>query len=309
MLNGMKFVEGPFVDPIYNKYRGPINLKRIGSDPEFFSKRGEDYIVPDSILNKKIDKHNGINGMIFGDGPAYEIYVYPTNINIKMFEEVKYSVSCLRQTAKHEDNCSISIEPQVEFEKNYWDSLPDFVKDIGCSPDIYLWPSKNGYWIKEADQEELDNVRYAGGHIHLEFTGLTDSFTDVLSDSDEKYIVSSDFMHHYASLAIGLFTSEIFPFLLDEERRAFGKLNYKPRFASRYGVPILCRIKPYGVEIRCVSNWIVADERRNEELVSHLRRVFLNREFVYPEIDFSGVHYGEELEELVKEFRKEFLSC
>ncbi len=218
-------------------------------------------------------------------------------------------MSILKHEAKNNENCSISIEPQAEFEKSYWETVPDFVKDVGCSPDIYLWPSSNGYWIKEADQEELDNVRYAGGHIHLEFTGLSSDLTNVLSESDEKYISSLDFMHQYASLAIGLFTSEIYPFLLKMERKAFGKLNYKPRFASRYGVPILCRIKPYGVEIRCVSNWIVANEKRNNALVSHLRRVFLKGEFVYPEIDFSGVPYGEELEELVKEFRKEFLSC
>lgn len=305
MLSNMSFVSGHFDLPgvVYNPSYA-FGIDSFGSDPEFFAVKNGEYIVPDSILKKSITKDKSVyfNTDIFGDGPVYEVYVYPSYRYLT--DNVMCSYRALKMFARKEDGCSVSNDPQVEFDKNYWDTVPDFVKEIGCSPDIYLWPTRKGFWIGDAEKQELTNVRYAGGHIHVSF--LSFSGNNAKTPSDKKTIYTSPLFTYLASIVIGLFVSEVYPVVLKLERKKFGKLNYTPRFASRYGVPILCRLKSYGVEIRSPSNWMLTDPEARVVLNERLYNVFKENIYDKPELDFTDVPYGEELEDMVKEFRKEF---
>lgn len=178
------------------------------------------------------------SGAIQVDGMALEFNIDPVN-TIEAWNGNIIGVLTRMKQILHEKNphLSFSVIPSVEFDKEYYTSLPEQAKELGCNPD---WNA----WINEENPapDGSSGLRSAAGHIHFGWG------SDIPVDHPEHVEVCNDFVKHLDN-HLGLFSRAIDP---DNRRR------------SLYGRAGAHRRKSYGVEYRVPSNaWLTMADRRN----------------------------------------------
>lgn len=119
---------------------------------------------------------------------------------------------------------------------------------FGCDPDLNAWDGQ------ENDKPSAyTNLRTAGGHVHVGFA--------VDPDDNEARFAVVQLMDVYLGIPSVLMDG-------DTERR------------SMYGQAGACRLKPYGVEYRTLSNFWLKSDEYIEWVYNQTKRAVENREYI-----------------------------
>jgi len=208
----------------------------IGTDPEFFIKRGDEYV---SSQNAKIQgtKHEPValenGGTIQRDNVAVEFATDPAKDREDFVDKIR---SCLKDTyAMLPEGHDMVVEPSASFNE---DQLTDPESlEFGCDPDF------NAYTVSMNEKPWCGDsgFRSCGAHIHV--GGL---------DNDGKPIEGLEFLLDFdgkinAIKAMDLFHGVISTVLDNSEA------SIKRR--ELYGKAGAHRSTDYGVEYRVLSNY------------------------------------------------------
>jgi hypothetical protein len=204
----------------------------FGADPELFvQKDGKFVSAHDLIPGTKAAPHPVNKGAVQVDGMALEFNIDPakgynafaTNINTVLAE--------LRKMVPPE--YEFVLTPVADFDQDYLDSRSEVERELGCDPDL------NAY-TEEANPapKATSTMRTAAGHIHIGWTEDADIY-----DPGHRSIAFEIVKELDAHIGVWSVTRD-----RDQRRREL------------YGKAGACRIKPYGVEYRVLSNfWLAQD--------------------------------------------------
>lgn len=134
----------------------------LGADPElFFTKKGKAQSVEGLIGGTKEEpiplEKEGF--YLQEDNVMAEFNIPPSRNEDDFSENIEYVLDVLQTIAKVND-CELSITPSLKFDKEQLNTEQGML--FGCMPD------NNAYTMSENPRVEiLENVRVAGGHIHI----------------------------------------------------------------------------------------------------------------------------------------------
>lgn len=223
----------------------------IGCDPEFFVKNDKGVLVTAAglIPGDKETPHPVPGGAIQVDGMAVEFNTDPvaSGDHISFHDNFTRVVAALKD--KLPKGYSLVIEPSVEFDKEYYDTVvPADAKKLGCDPDYNAYTGE-----KNVPPSSDSPLRGAAGHIHIGWgQGIPAMHPDHFTLCRE-FVKCLDFW-----VGVGLTIFET-----DTVRR------------TMYGASGAFRPKSYGVEYRVPSNaWCQSKGRR--QLMLHLVNSAIN---------------------------------
>lgn len=208
----------------------------IGTDPEVFLRDSSGKFVSghDLIPGTKDKPFFVPDGAIQVDGVALEFNTAPAATADEFSSNIKSVMSSLHEHYSNvRPDCVFAIEPTAFFDKDYFDSLPEEPKILGCTPDF------NAYTGNENSPPHTDEpFRTGAGHIHI---GWGRGFS--ISDPDHfelcrNVVKQLDTILYPSSL---LWDSD------NKRRTLYGKIG-------------AFRCKSYGVEYRPLSNAILKAE-------------------------------------------------
>lgn len=206
----------------------------VGADPELFvrDKKTKKLVSCHGLIpGDKKNPYKVDSGAIQVDGLAAEFNIEPCRINdIDTWEYHILEVMKNLRRRLGEKDCEIVIQPAAEFEKEYYDSLSDEEKELGCDPDFCAYTSQ-----ANPRPNGDSGLRTASGHIHIGWG------KDIPQDHPDHLTICESFVKSL-DVYCGLYSVIIDP---DTRRR------------TMYGMAGAYRPKPYGVEYRVPSNvWL-----------------------------------------------------
>ncbi len=208
----------------------------IGADPELFVKKNGKLIAATGLVpGDKAMPYKVEGGAVQVDGLALEFNIDPTpykdfaafNANITQV------IRQLKDLAKKSAGAGVTfdISSWVDFDPDYYETLPDDAKQLGCDPDFNAYSGGQPNPTPSADT----NRRGAAGHIHIGWGN------DIPVDNPE-HIENCCRVTKILDRTVGMASIIINP---DTTRR------------EHYGSAGSFRPKPYGVEYRVPDNsWI-----------------------------------------------------
>lgn len=205
----------------------------IGCDPELFvqNPNSKQFLSGhDMIPGTKLKPHKVEFGAVQVDGTALEFNTDPASTA----EQFVFNVNTvMNQLQLMVPGYQLIAEPAVIFDGPYFETIPSEAKELGCDPDL------NAYTHKINEPPKSDQpMRTGSGHIHIGWTkgeDIRDPHHRLLGFEMVKQL---DFFLGVPSL------------IWDSDNRR----------RSLYGKAGACRIKPYGVEYRVLSNaWLRSD--------------------------------------------------
>lgn len=206
----------------------------VGSDPEVFlvNKEGLFRSAHDVLPGTKVEPHQVQDGAVQVDGVAFEYNIKPAKTPLEyVLTHKKVMQQGLELIRSVNPDLSIKISPTATFEREYFDSLPDKVRELGCTPDF------NAYTDDENPSPHTDEpFRTGAGHQHIGWTSGADT------SSFEHWDLCTSLVRQLDAC--------IYPTSLlwdpDEKRR------------SLYGKIGAFRPKSFGVEWRPMSNMFLS---------------------------------------------------
>lgn len=204
----------------------------LGCDPELFVREKETnrfVSAHDLLPGTKEKPHPVLHGAIQVDGVAAEFNTTPC-------DDVNDWNHCISQVIKQlqgklGEKYILEICPAVVFDPEYFATLPEDVRRLGCNMDYNGWTAQPN----EAPAGDSTTLRTASGHIHFGF-------------SSEEDVRNSEYIEDCAEFAKQLdFFAGMLSLLWDND----------PRRRSLYGQAGAFRPKVYGMEWRVLSNrWL-----------------------------------------------------
>ncbi len=206
----------------------------MGADPELF--------VRDTITGKLVSAYGMIpgtkekpypvkRGAVQVDGMAVEFNIDPAATEDEwVLNLITVMAQLQRMLPLHHE---LAIMSTAEFGEEYIKSQPLEAQELGCDPDWNAW---TGTWNPTPDQDSP--FRTAAGHIHIGWCDGKDDGDIYHVRSCEKIVKLLDSVLGYESLYLDT----------DTRRR------------DLYGAAGACRVKPYGVEYRVLSNYWLSNE-------------------------------------------------
>lgn len=190
--------------------------------PRFFSAHG---LIPGT----KAEPFPVMNGAIQVDGVALEFNINPASTEDEFAGNIQSVLDQMRGKLNRPD-LYFEFKPTAWFQPDYWATIPDEAKVLGCEPDY------NGYTLEPNPKPETDKpFRTASGHIHIGWT----------ADKDPKageHISDCGLVARQLDMVLGVHSHE---WDSDLERQKL------------YGKPGAFRAKSYGMEYRPLSNaWL-----------------------------------------------------
>jgi hypothetical protein len=204
----------------------------IGADPELFVrhiKTGEFVSAHTLMPGTKTEPHKVSSGAIQVDGVAAEFNIDPAT-NAQGFTSNIAAVMGQLQGFVGKDYELVS-DPAVVFKSDYFKSLPEHVRELGCNPDFNAWTGQ----VNEKPDGDSTTMRTAAGHIHIGGWYNGDP-TDSTHFEDCRIVAKN--LDYYLGLYSLQWDSEA------QRRKLYGKAgSFRP--------------KPYGIEYRPLSNvWL-----------------------------------------------------
>lgn len=211
------------------------NRVTLGTDPEFFMKKGDRYVS--SIPHIPGTKHEPASlpngGTIQRDNVAVEFATLPANDGADFVEKVR---SCMRDALSLiPSDHTLVVEPSATFDEDQLDH-PE-AQEFGCDPDY------NAYTVEMNEKPWCGNsgFRSCGAHIHV--GGL---------DDDGKPIKGLEFLQDFKGKIAMVKGMDLFhgavSTLLDSSEASVKRREL-------YGKAGCHRPTPYGVEYRVLSNY------------------------------------------------------
>ena len=207
----------------------------VGADPELFVQTQDKFISAHNLIpGTKQNPAEVPFGAIQVDGTAAEFNIKPACSSTEFVHNIGAVIETMSRLIKAKDaTAKLAAVPVAIYDKEYFDSLPDHAKEMGCDPDYDAWTEE------ENQRPETEPFRSGGGHIHVGW-GAPDehrtwSFAHIQNCQD----------------AVKQLDATLYPASLiwdtDSKRREL------------YGGPGAYRPKSYGVEYRSLSNAWVQD--------------------------------------------------
>lgn len=212
----------------------------LGADPEFFlydTVKQSVVSAHDLVPGDKKTPHKLKDGAVQVDGVAVEFNINPAF----SAEEFEHNMNSVMEEVRGmiDKRFEFQIEPIVYFQSDYFSQLPDFVKELGCAPDLSAH-SGNQKRVPVIEPANGRVLRTAAGHLHLGWTTGKD--------------VAYDKSHAMDCYAIARLFNTSTTHVFSAMETKPGDNAIRKRF---YGGDGAYRIKPYGVELRSPSNtWI-----------------------------------------------------
>lgn len=207
----------------------------IGADPELFVKKHRVYVAATGLVEGDKQKPFAVdNGAVQVDGLALEFNIAPSSNFNDFNNNIVSVVGQLKNLVKQKDSSlSFSKEPWVDFPMDYYDSLSDEQKTLGCDPDFNAYTGEEN--PSPMDNVALRNRRGAAGHIHIGWG------QGIPVDHPDHIEICRSFVRKLDRV-LGLVMIAMEP---DAVRK------------SVYGMAGAFRPKSYGVEYRVPSNvWV-----------------------------------------------------
>lgn len=206
----------------------------VGADPEFFvTKKGTNKPVSayGLVPGTKKAPYSIKDGAVQVDGMALEFNIEPADSCLDFMRRIRSVKKGILEMVPDFELFESCI---AEFGKDYIQEQPDKAKELGCDPDFNAWTEE----LNEVPDDQAP-FRTAAGHVHVGWTKEEDIFD--ISHSSKAFDLCKQ-LDFYLGLPSLLFDPE-------KKRRAL------------YGKAGACRVKPYGVEYRVLSNkWIHSEE-------------------------------------------------
>lgn len=204
----------------------------IGTDPELFLKNSEGKFISghDLIPGTKTRPHPVALGAIQVDGVALEFNTDPAATSEEFLQNIEAVIAQITlEYKKVNPDLEIAIEPTATFEEDYFSTLPDEAKELGCQPDYNAYTGKPNK--KPSTKKPM---RTASGHVHIGWGKFR--------ASDEDHFQTC--MKMVRQLDSLLFVSSLLWDSDKTRRELYGKIGaFRP--------------KSYGVEYRPMSNrWL-----------------------------------------------------
>jgi hypothetical protein len=214
---------------------------KFGCDPEMFITDSNGSLVSAEglIPGTKQEPHKVDGGAVQVDGLAAEFNIDPVD-NFKDWND--NIVSVVAQLKKMlPSGYGLLIEPAVRFSPEVMNAASSKAKELGCDPDYNAWTTEvNPY----PDTTNDPFLRTASGHLHF---GWLDP-DDYMPLEDEIHRKNGFDLAKQCDWFLGAWSVQKDP---DVTRRAL------------YGKAGACRIKPYGMEYRVLSNfWLKSKDLR-----------------------------------------------
>jgi hypothetical protein len=220
--------------------RTPLPGFTFGCDPELFVMSAEgDVVSAHNLLpGTKEAPYKVPKGAIQVDGVLAEFNIDP----VKTFEEFDDAIDTVLGHLQGflPKGFTLVDMPSAQFREPVWNSIPSEAKVLGCSPDMNAWTGDVNL-PPDAAKADAERIRCAGGHLHL-------GWTDGQDGSDLQHILNCrDLVRQFDWYLGGWSLSQDHD---STRRRLYGKAGS-------------CRMKPYGVEYRVLSNfWVLNKARR-----------------------------------------------
>jgi hypothetical protein len=209
----------------------------FGADPECFVFDGNGKpVAPTMIPGSKQEPHRVPGGAVQRDGMAAEFNVDKAHDFATWNRNFELVITALKGFLPKD--YELRFIPSVEFDEETFSDAPDEYKILGCDPDWNAWDGDLNPPPNCADRPFL---RTASGHIHIGW-GNDYSMDDMFHQQNCFDLVKQ------LDWWLAGWSLKLDP---DTTRRLL------------YGQAGACRIKPYGVEYRTLSNfWVTSRERR-----------------------------------------------
>ncbi len=212
----------------------------IGCDPEVFlvnRETGKPVSAHDLVPGSKKEPHKTTNGAIQPDGLAAEFNTNPVPLeDFRAFSDsIVKTLTDLRGVVP--EAFRIEPVPTVVFDEEYYSSLPDTAKELGCDPDFCAYSEDPSEANPRPDS--VTGLRSGAGHIHFGWG------SGIPTDHPDHIRVCRNFIKQldvYVGLGMTVIDGDT------ERRKLYGRAGaYRP--------------KSYGVEYRTPSNAWIVDER------------------------------------------------
>lgn len=204
----------------------------IGADPELFVRNkttGKIVSAHDLIPGTKEKPWLVPGGAVQVDGVAAEFNIDPTTSAEGFCERIQYVMGHLQGMMP---GYELVTQPCVVFDKDYFYSLPEKTRELGCNPDWNAWTERTN-----PAPDAGGTMRTASGHIHIGWA-QGQNINDPFWMEDCFAVVKQ--LDYYIGAVSHLWDN-------DGRRREL------------YGRAGACRVKPYGVEYRVPSNrWLIS---------------------------------------------------
>lgn len=204
----------------------------IGADPELFvrnKKTGLFVSAHDLMPGTKDAPHKVDLGAIQVDGVAAEFNIDPTESAQQFVTNISAVTGQLSKIIG--TDYELVSQPTCVFPEDYFKSLPDHVRELGCNADYNAW---TGQVTKKPDGDST-TMRTGAGHIHIGWCEKADPGDPI--HFDDCAIIAKQLDYY-----LGMYSLR---WDQDTKRR------------SLYGKAGCFRAKPYGMEYRSLSNvWL-----------------------------------------------------
>lgn len=224
---------------------------KIGADPELFLINKEKKFISSIGLfggTKENPKPIGNNCAIQEDNVAVEFNI-PACATLKEFQQhIAYSLREINQIAKTNNLKLATSTASAIFPEDQLDNIQ--ARIFGCDPDYNAWTEK----MNPKPKTKNENLRSAGGHVHLGIEKLT--------IPDKINLIK--IMDLYLGIPSILLDN-------DRERRLL------------YGKAGCFRFKDYGVEYRTLSNFWIWKKNLVELVYKNTKRAvidFMDNKFI-----------------------------
>lgn len=204
----------------------------IGADPELFVREkstGRFVSAHDLMPGTKTTPHPVPSGAIQVDGVAAEFNIDPAKTDSSFVGNISTVMGELRKTLG--EKYELVADPSVTFPEDYFKSLPENIRELGCNPDFNAYTGQ----VTEKPDGSSTTLRTAAGHVHIGFRKDGDP-TNEIHVSDCEIIVKN------LDCYLGLFS-----LIWDQDKKR----------RNLYGKAGSYRPKSYGLEYRPLSNvWL-----------------------------------------------------
>jgi len=204
----------------------------IGADPEMFvrEKSTGRFVSAHNLLpGTKLKPHPVDLGAIQVDGVAAEFNINPSQTASEFVTNISAVTGQLSKIIG--DKYELVSEPTCVFPADYFKSLPEEARELGCNPDFNAWTGQ----VNVKPDGDATTMRTAAGHIHIGWTDGADP-TDSVHFEDCRIIIKQ--LDYYLGMYSLMWDK-------DTKRRTL------------YGKAGSFRPKPYGCEYRPLSNvWL-----------------------------------------------------
>ncbi|HRP36183.1 MAG TPA: hypothetical protein PLS50_00050 [Candidatus Dojkabacteria bacterium] len=214
----------------------------IGCDPELFlqHKTSNEYVSAWGMFPGTKDKPFKVDkGAVQVDGFALEFNIEPAKTALEFDNNISTVIKQMEDMVhKADSSLKLSYVPYADFKKEYFDSLPEENKILGCDPDFNSITGTANVINEDVKDRPY---RTAAGHMHLGWTKDEDVF-DPVHFQDCKYV--ANYFYNRGSNPLGL--------MHPDYDHQLENLRFK-----MYGRDGAFRPKSYGVELRMYSNhWV-----------------------------------------------------